>query len=387
MDLSIYFEPLNFNKEDFISGTIGSKINAYFKGKEFPEYRGSNIVLLGVKEDRSAVNNKGCSEAPNKIREYYYKLYQNSGDVRITDLGNILAGHSIEDTYFAVSSVITELVKLNIVPIILGGGQDLTYSNYLAYQNLEQTVNIVSVDSSFDIGDPESELNSQSYLSKIIIHQPNFLFNYSNIGYQSYYVDNASVELMEKLHFDANRLGQVRKNMEEVEPIVRNADIVSFDISSVKHSDAPGNRNAGPNGFTGDEACQIARYAGISDKLTSIGFYEINSDADINNQTVQLVAQMIWYFIDGYINRKKDYPIGDKTEYLKYRVVIKETKHEIVFYKSNKSDRWWMDVPYPSHQKIKFERHHLVPCSYKDYQVACSDEMPDKWWKTYQKLS
>src|SRR6185295_17792470 len=111
------------------------------------------------------------------------------------------------------------------------------------------------------------------------------------IGYQTYFVGNEQVELMNKLFFDAYRLGQVRKDMEEVEPIVRNADIVSFDITAVRNSDAPGNGKASPNGFYGEEACQIARYAGISDKLTSIGFYEINPDLDKNSQTSHLAAQ------------------------------------------------------------------------------------------------
>jgi hypothetical protein len=191
---------------------------------------------------------------------------------------------------------------------------------------------------------------------------------------------------MEKLHFDAHRLGQVRKRIEDVEPIVRNADVLSFDVSAIRQSDAPGNGNASPNGFYGEEACQITRYAGMSDKLSSIGFYEINPAFDVSRQTVHLVAQMIWYFIDGFYNRKKDYPIVDKSEYTKYRVSITNHEHEIVFYKSNKSDRWWMDVPYPVNHQIKFERHHMVPCSYSDYETACQDEMPDKWWQTYQKL-
>jgi len=249
-----------------------------------------------------------------------------------------------------------------------------------------QTINFVAIDSVFDIGDGEKELNSQSYLSKIILHKPNILFNYSNVGYQTYFVEQNSIELMNKLYFDAHRLGQVRADIESVEPIVRNADVVSFDVSCIRQSDAPANRNASPNGFYGEEACQIARYAGLSDKLTSIGFYEMNPAFDENKQTAQLVSQIIWYFIDGYYNRKQDYPIVDKSEYTKYRVSIKDHDHEIVFYKSNKSDRWWMDVPYPVNHKIKYERHHMVPCSYTDYQTACSDEMPDRWWQTYQKL-
>jgi formiminoglutamase len=161
---------------------------------------------------------------------------------------------------------------------------------------------------------------------------------------------------------------------------------MSFDISAIRQSDAPGNGNASPNGFYGEEACQITRYAGMSDKLSSFGIYEINPAFDNNKQTAHLAAQMIWYFVDGFYNRKKDYPIVDKAEYTKYRVSITNHEHEIVFYKSNKSDRWWMDVPYPLNHQIKFERHHMVPCSYSDYQTACSDEMPDRWWQTYQKL-
>ena len=192
--------------------------------------------------------------------------------------------------------------------------------------------------------------------------------------------------MMNKMYFDANRLGQMRENMENVEPIVRNADMLSFDMGAIRHSDASGNSNASPNGFYGEEACQIARYAGMSDKLSSIGFYELNPAFDTNKQTAFLLAQMIWYFIDGYYNRKDDFPIVNKDEYTKYRVALTNHDHEIVFYKSNRSDRWWMDVPYPPNHKVKYERHHMTPCSYNDYETACSDEMPDNWWKTYQKL-
>ena len=387
MDLSIYFEPIQLVSESYPSRSIGSYISAYTQNDAFPDIQGAQVAIFGVKEDRNSSDNEGCSAAPDEVRKYFYKLFQNKTKTKILDLGNIAAGHTIEDSYFAVTNVVAELIKNNVLPVIIGGGQDITYSNYLAYEKLEQTVNLVSIDPSFDLGDPDNELNSHSYLSKIIIHQPNFLFNYSNIGYQTYFVDHVSVELIDKLFFDAIRLGQVRANMEEVEPIVRNADLLSFDVSAIRRADAPGNKNATPNGFYGEEACQIARYAGLSDKLTSIGFYELNPSEDLNGQTSHLVAQMIWYFLDGFSNRKNDYPVGEKTDYLKYRVVIKDNKHEIVFYKSNKSDRWWMDVPYPVHQKIKYNRHHLVPCSYRDYQIACNDEMPDRWWKTFQKLS
>ncbi len=385
-----YFTPINISKfsgaHQYTASSYGKLIKSYIQKDDFPDLENIHLAIIGVEEDRKSLNNEGCGLSADYVREAIYQLFQGNYSSKIVDLGNIKIGNTIEDSYFAVTDVISQLLKKNIIPIIIGGSQDLTYCNYKAYLTLEQTINIVAIDPRFDIGDGEKELNSQSYLSKIILHKPNILFNYSNIGYQTYFLEQNSIELMNKLYFDTHRLGEVRADIEAVEPIVRNADMVSFDIAAIRQSDAPGNGNASPNGFYGEEACQIARYAGLSDKLTSIGFYEINPAHDRNKQTVNLVSEIIWYFIDGYYNRKQDYPIIDKSEYTKYRVSLKDNDHEIVFYKSNKSDRWWMDVPYPVNHQIKYERHHMIPCSYSDYQVACNDEMPDRWWQTYQKL-
>ena len=296
------------------------------------------------------------------------------------------ARFTVQDTTVAASTVITELIQNNIVPVILGGSQDLTFANYQAYRNLGQIINIVAVDPMFDIGKSEDEVNSRSYLSNIILHQPNYLFNYANIGYQSYFIDQDALRLMKNLMFDTYRLGIVRQNLEEVEPVVRNADIMSIDISSVRFSDAPGNGNATPNGFYGEEICQIVRYAGLSDKLTSIGFYEVNPELDNHGQTSHLVAQMIWYFIDGFYNRAHEYPFRNEDDYMKYRVTIKDHREELTFYKSKKTDRWWMEIPMQSEKRIKYQRHYMVPCSYQDYQMACDNEIPDRWWMVYQKL-
>jgi formiminoglutamase len=390
MDISLYLEPVeikNFsNASEKEAKRLGDHIVSYTGDHPFPDLENINIAIVGIKEDRRSVNNHGCSLAPDIIRSYLYNLYKGSYKIKIADVGNIRSGYNVEDTYFAVSSVVGELMQNKIVPIIIGGSQDMTYANYLAYENLGQIINIIAVDSGFDLGKSEQEISSRSYLSKIILHQPNYLFNFANIGYQTYFVDQEAIELMGKLYFDVFRLGQVRANIEEVEPIVRNADMVSFDISCIRQSDAPGNGNASPNGFYGEEACQIMRYAGISDKLTSIGFYETNPAFDHGEQTSHLVAQMIWYFIDGFYNRKLEYPVKDKSELMKYRVTVKNLDHEIVFYKSKKSDRWWMEVPCPTNLLTKYERHYLVPCSYTDYQTACREEMPDRWWQVYQKI-
>lgn len=390
MDISIYFEKIELAKildtEQLSPKHLGSVIIKNTTETGFPDFTGMQLALLGITESRAAINNTNCAQAPDQIRSFLYLLFSPENDVNIIDLGNIKPGNSLNDTYFAVRDVVSTLLKNNIIPVILGGGQDLTYANYLAYESLGKIINIVSVDNGFDLGVPDQPINSKSYLNKIITHQPSFLFNYSNIGYQSYFVDSEAVELMKNLYFDVYRLGVVQSDLEEVEPMVRNADMISVDISCVRMSDAPGNGNASPNGFYGEELCQIMRYAGLSDKLSTIGIYEVNPALDRNGQTAHLAAQALWYFIDGFSIRKSDHPLKEKKHYLKYRVIIKSSQNEIVFYKSKKSDRWWMEVPCPAKLMQKYERHYLVPCSYEDYQTAMKDEIPDRWWQAYQKI-
>ena len=380
-----FLHPYNGEIVDFdepAPESIGSLIRTVGQVDDISAFQ---VALLGVAEDRNAVENEGCAMAPDRIRNKLFRLKTGSYKTNILDLGNINPGHSVSDTYFALSAVVAYLVKNNIVPLILGGSQDLTFAQYCAYEHLEQTVNIVSIDSSFDLGVPAQEISSRSYLGNIILHQPNYLFNYSNVGYQSYFVGSESVNLMTKLYFDAYRLGNVRSNIDEVEPVIRNADIITFDISSVRQSDAPGNQNASPNGFYGEEICKILRYAGLGDKLSSIGFYEVNPRFDIHNQTSHLTAQMIWYFLDGFSARRKEQPLANSSQFVKYRVTPKDSEHEIIFYKSRRSDKWWMEVPFMD-INTKYSRHNIVPCSYRDYQTACNEEIPERWWQTFQKL-
>ncbi|MFA6944633.1 MAG: formimidoylglutamase, partial [Pedobacter sp.] len=372
----------------FFTSHLGTKIVAYHA--DFPDLDSGlfDIALIGVLEDRNSINNLGAALAPDAFRQKFYELNEGNYATRIVDLGNIKAGHKVSDTYVALKLLVAELIKKNILPVIIGGGQDLTYAQFMAYEELEQKVDLLVVDSHFDLDDNTEgtiETTSVAYLNKIFLHEPNYLFNFSNIGYQTFYVNQESLKLMDKLYFDVYRLGDFSGNIGVAEPVIRNSNMISFDISAIRSSDAIGNANATPNGFYGENACQITRYAGMNDKLTSIGFYEYNPAYDLNGQTAMLLAQMIWYFVDGFYNRKKEFPLLPKSQYITYRASLKDGSHELVFVKSKKSNRWWMQVPYPS-GKSGNERHHLVPCRYEDYQTANSGEMPDLWLRTYQKL-
>jgi hypothetical protein len=199
-------------------------------------------------------------------------------------------------------------------------------------------------------------------------------------------VDQEAIDLMDSLYFEAYRLGDVRKDLKMAEPVLRNADLLTFDISAVRFSDAPGNENASPNGFYGEEACQICWYAGLSERLSSIGFYEVNPDFDVNHQTAHLTAQMIWYFIEGFYHRRNEFPHETNDQFIRYRVQMEDFSDDLLFFKSKRSDRWWLQVVRPENIQMKYERHYIVPCTYDDYKKALSNELPDRWWQSYKKL-
>lgn len=385
MEIEQYLKPLPPETVEYQACRYGAHIKPYTENA-FPVLDGVNVAIIGVCEDRNSADNQGCATAPDKIREALKRLSFIEG-VSVADIGNIIPGEKASDTYHALAFIVSKLLEKKIVPVVLGGSQDLTYANYLAYEPRQQTVNLVCIDRTLDLGPEQNEISSASYLNKIIRHEPNLIFNFSLLGYQTHFINPAEASLLNNMYFDLYRLGQLHGNLEEAEPFVRDADILSFDISSVRRSDAPGTFCSTPNGLYGEEACQIFRYAGMSDKLSSVGIYEINPLFDERDQTTALAAQLVWYFLEGFSNRKNDFPGTTDKDYIKYTVSIKSPDHDIIFYKSKKTNRWWMEVPFIVSSKSRYQRHSMIPCSYSDYETACARELPDRWWQAYQKLN
>ena len=390
MDISVFLEPVSDKcfAQSHRPGkkTLGETITIFRNEDAFPDFEGFDLALVGVKEERGAIDNKGCADGVDLIRKALYQLFDHWPQLQIVDLGNVKTGNEVNDTYFAVNQVLTELLKRKVVPIIIGGGQDLTYTMYEVYEPTGKLINIAAIDPMFDIGNDQETLNSHSYLSHIILHQPNFLFNFTNIGYQSYYVDNENIDLMKQLLFDAYRLGSIKQNIELAEPLIRDANLLTIDVAALRAADAPGVRNASPNGFNGEEACRMTRYAGLSYKLSSIGFFEYNPHYDINSRTANLIAEMIWYFIEGFSNRQDDIPTLESTDFKRYIVQGGDGQNDMVFLCHKITGKWWMDITMLEKDGKRYERHHFIPCSKEDYDQAMHNELPDKWWQFYQKL-
>ncbi|MET3875246.1 formimidoylglutamase [Chitinophaga sp. OAE865] len=350
---------------------VGGVVDAY-EDDHHPDIDAADIILLGVGEERGDVSGKTNTHGPDAIRREFFRLYNWHRDIKLADVGNLLPGAFLADAYAAMKTVVAELLSANKTVIILGGSHDLTYPQYKAYASQQLIIEATVADALIDLKE-DSGIRSERFLMDILTEQPNYLRHYNHIGFQSYFVHPRMLETLDKLRFDCYRLGRIRENMEEAEPVLRHSDLFSLDINIIRHTDAPANQLS-PNGFSGEEACSLARYAGMSSRLSSFGIYGYRPEKDKEHLTARQISQMMWYFMDGRAVKNKEALLDDRDAFWEFHIAFSDI--ETVFLKSKKTGRWWMQLP----------DSEFVPCAYNDYLMASNNEMPERWLRHQERL-
>jgi len=385
MNFSLFLSPVEEFLYDDIDDTHAffEHIHVHKLGEDV-NLKDMDIALVGLSENRGTTANTGVDKAANAIRQKLYRLKKGYGRYRIVDLGNLKNGQSQEDTVARLRELVEHLLEQNILPILMGGSHDLDVGQFQAYEHMGKLVTMLNVDAFVDIDFELAKGKSFGHVNDILMHHPSFLLHYTQLGHQSYLASRESLDVMDKLFFDMIRLGQIRQNLAECEPYIRDADFMSFDISAIRRSDAGGNVHAQPFGLTGEEACQICWYAGLNDKLSSAGFYEYNPDLDTEHgHTAAVVATMIWYFVEGYYHRRNEADFKS-SDYLKYLVDMSSREKPLVFYKSLFTEKWWMEIP--TGLPKPYPASSMIPCSVSDYEQACQGQIPERYWQSSAKL-
>lgn len=371
-DLHEFLNPVNkaFLNDD--KGYNESQLAGFVKvfEEEMPDLTNVDIVIVGTNEFRG----DGFiveENAADSVRRQLYQLYFWHKDISIADVGNIKYGATLADTYAAIKTVVRELLQLNKTVIIIGGSHDNTLAQYYAYKDLKKIIEATTIDATIDLK-IDSAIRSQNFLMEMLTSEPNMIKHYNHIGFQSYFVHPRMLETMDKLHFDCYRLGKAKEQIDEMEPVLRNSNMVSFDIAAIKYSDAPAS-NCSPNGFSGEEACTLSRYAGLSPNLSSLGIYGYNPKKDINDLTALQIAQMIWYFIDGKSRSMQETELNERQNFNEYHTAFAEV--DTIFIQSKKTGRWWMELP----------NKKMIACSYNDYLFASNNEIPERWLRAQER--
>ncbi|MBC7866839.1 MAG: formimidoylglutamase [Gloeobacteraceae cyanobacterium ES-bin-316] len=373
LDLIEFLDPVAVHElnddEGYTDGQLGNHLKIFTE--ELPDLEKADIVLLGIAEFRGNGFLAADNDAANIIRRHLYRLHYWHTDIIIADMGNVKKGASLKDSYAAIKTILAEMLRLNKTVLLLGGSHDITLAQYYAYVEMGMQVEATCVDSMIDLRS-ESPVRSENFLMEMLTGEPNMVKHYNHIAFQSFFVHPRMLETMDKLRFDCYRVGTVTENIDEMEPVLRNSHLLSFDISAIKHSDSPANKTC-PNGLSGIEACMLTRYAGLSNSLSSFGIYGYRPQDDVEELTAKQISQMIWYFIDGKSRSKQESNMNDRNNFNEYHTAFTEV--ETVFLQSKKTNRWWMQMPDKS----------FIACSYNDYVKASNNEVPERWLRVQER--
>lgn len=371
LNIADFLDPISVSvisgDEGYRDGQIGASISVY--DREFPDLSNASVVFIGCPEQRGSGSPRP-GESPEVVRREFYRLFHWHG-ISLADVGNVKPGAKLSDTYAALKTVLVELNRSGKTAIVIGGSQDLTLAQYESFCARGRLMEVVGVDALIDL-DELSSHPADFFLMEMLTAEPNFVRHYNHIGFQSYLVHPNMLETLDKLRFDCFRVGKVRENIEEMEPVMRNADLLSFDVSAIAHAYAPAS-HVSPNGFTGDEACALLRYAGLSPATTSLGIYNYDASRDAGALTARQIAQMLWYFLEGRSRGSREAAIHDKEAFNEFHIAFGEV--ETTFLQSKRTGRWWMQLP----------DSQFIACSYNDYLLARSNEVPERWLRAQER--
>lgn len=383
ISLSDYFDPVSIEKPlwSHMAEPSSFSHNLVINTENNPvskldKYR---VAIVGVPDDRRSPN-KGCSGAPDEIRADLYQLARLPGRIKIADMGNIKKTPSFDDSLAALSDITEYMIACGTIPLVIGGSSTLIPA---MAGSIKGPFNYAAVDSRIDWVNERKEKDSFNYLPDIINakRKPD---NFIIMGYQSYLNDPQVINRLKKRNYDLLRMGEVRQDIQETEPAFRDSALVSFDISAIRQSDAPGTFAPSANGFYGEEICLLSRYAGLSDSLQAAGFFEVNPLLDSRRQTTSMAAQMIWFFLEGFAQKQNESALLGRENggrFVNYHVSIEDSSEDLVFIKSNITNRWWIE-----YTDGKGARHYIA-CSYNDYLMAGENEIPPRYLKAVSRIN
>lgn len=291
--------------EDGISGKRWHQLVQEFP-KTHQAYIDKSVVFLGFASDEGVRRNKGrvgAAKAPDIIRKTISSLPQRFASVSaLYDYGNVVCvGRNLEEARSEQIQILKSLIKKKSYPLVLGGGHEVAYGNFLALTDKFQKIGIINIDAHFDLRLPNPDSNSGTGFYEMAqwSKENQRDFNYMCLGVQE--VGNtkaifdradqlkAHYVLADEIH-EGNRAWSILLDsfIDKVDAIYLSLDMDCFDSSY-----APGVSAPTTNGLTPFQVKGILKYILDSRKVKLMDVAEYNPEFDIDNRTAKLAAHMI----------------------------------------------------------------------------------------------
>jgi arginase family enzyme len=343
------------NFEDFIIAPRQFRTEKWQIGNKITsEIKEDSIVLLFVSDYRGA-NGDAESQDFTGIRREFYKLSQLDFEIPIIDLGDLVSGKTPQDSHYILQEVLSACHQRGAIPVIIGGSNDFAFSLFSALNYHQKDINYTQISNVVSLKEDE-QIHESTFLSKILGSKDFSIKNYHHLGYQKHLNEMDSVKLIKEVQFDIIRLAEMMNSTEKTEPYFRKADLVTINCDAIETFAEALSMNPQVNGLNRREICAYMKEIGLSERLKSVGIfnYNIYSDSQLNHQ---LLAQMIWYLIEG-INIQKSHP--KEKSYETFFVLINDEKY--AFKRDVFSNLWY----FGEDEDID----NCIPCSRSDFDEA-----------------
>lgn len=303
-------ERLFFSRGDANDPRMGEIV-----GSSLQEYAAADIVILGCPQDEGVRRNGGrvgAAEAPNAIREQFYRLTTFNIKKKIFDIGDIAIADTLEATHDSMTAVVTQVLADGKRLIVLGGGNDISYADGVA---MAETFGAdgwigVNIDAHLDVRIADMRNNGTQYRQLLDggYLRPDYFYE---VGYQTHHASPIYYEYIKNLGVNRISLEQVRSREQadlELKEMIRQKFIgqssslntfFGFDIDAVRSADAPGVSAPSPLGLRAGEFIQLVKYAASLANTRIIEFTEVNPRFDVDNRTTKLVAIAMHRFCTG----------------------------------------------------------------------------------------
>lgn len=343
------------NIEDFIIAPQPPNSQPWQLGNLFTkEIKEKSIVLLYVSDCRGA---KFEAESQNffGIRKKIAQLSNGDFNLEICDLGDLISGKTTQDTQYILQEVLAICFNKKTIPIIIGGSVDLSYAMFSALDFYEKNIRYTHITNTISLSNDGDDVSEKNYLSKILSTKDFTISEFNFLGIQRHLLNPETSKLLKEVDFEVVPLATMMDNTSKTEPYFRRADLVTVNCDAIETFDGAFSLRPQVNGLNKREICAYMKEIGLSQNLKSVGIFNYNI-YDANPLHEQLLAQMIWYLLEG-IHIQKSHPKERQTE----TFVIALDSENYTFQRDVFADLWYFGTG---------EIATCMPCTKEDFEQA-----------------